>query len=545
MLRSMMARYLMPLALLVSLWPSAHQASAAKDKKPTLVVRIQSIEALMDNVKYLADQAGYGELAKQFEGFFKAFTGDQGLQGVNTKKPWGLYGNIGADFVDSEVILMLPIQDQKTFLNTIKGLGVNPDKDQRDIYSFYPPRSPIPVFFRFHNGYLFGAIARGKDALDTESLLVPAKVLAQDKTSVVSFELNLSDIPEEMRDLAIGQLERILTDQGSERLPGEGKATHQFRKQILEEAVKIVEIYLEGTDSIGLQLAIDQKAGEVKIASELSAKKDSKMQKIIDSLASPKSSVAGIIGKDAAVSGSITYELPGFVTKILKSGYGLVKDQVQKETRNEIAKEYANGLIKALEPVTKLKTLDIAAAMNGPSKDGHYTIVGGLSVPGGKQLESLVRKAVKDERIPARERSHVSVDVAKVGDTSIHRINIENELDDDALLIFGKTSIYIGVREDAVFFSMGAGALDAMKEAVKVKPITTIAEQFQVSVARLATLLEEEIPGAKALAAKMFKDGSKEDRIEITVVADKVVKSKLTIKTKLIGFFAKLARGRD
>src|SRR5262245_45522458 len=73
---------------------------AEQAKKPGLVVRVQSIDELLANVRYLAGLVGQEEQAKQIEGFLKSMAGPKGLEGIDTKRPIGLYGNFGPNGID-------------------------------------------------------------------------------------------------------------------------------------------------------------------------------------------------------------------------------------------------------------------------------------------------------------------------------------------------------------------------------------------------------------------------------------------------------------
>src|SRR5438105_2646835 len=139
--------------------------SAADEKAPTLTLRLAGLDDLIANIRYLAEQVGRDEEAKQFEKLIKSMVGgDKGLEGIDTKKPIAMYAFLGAQGVDSQGVLMLPIADQKVFLETLARLEIKPTED-KGIYEFQPPKSPQAAYFRFANGYVYGTV-RDKEALD-------------------------------------------------------------------------------------------------------------------------------------------------------------------------------------------------------------------------------------------------------------------------------------------------------------------------------------------------------------------------------------------
>ena len=62
---------------------------------PAIVVRVKSIDAVVDNFKLLASIAGREEAAAQIEGLIKTQVGDKGLSGIDMAKPFGAYARLG------------------------------------------------------------------------------------------------------------------------------------------------------------------------------------------------------------------------------------------------------------------------------------------------------------------------------------------------------------------------------------------------------------------------------------------------------------------
>src|SRR6059058_3199935 len=108
-----------------------------KPKAPTLTVRLPALDDLIADLRYLADQAGRGEEAKQFEKLIKTLAGEKGIEGLDPKKPLGLYAYLGSAGIDSQVVLMLPIADQKAFLDRLDAFGIKA-KENKGPYEFQP-----------------------------------------------------------------------------------------------------------------------------------------------------------------------------------------------------------------------------------------------------------------------------------------------------------------------------------------------------------------------------------------------------------------------
>src|SRR5205085_8564281 len=114
---------LIPLAALVCLIfvPAARPDDAKTTKKaaPALIVRMRSLDSILADFKYLAAQVGKEEEAKQADELLKERIGGKGLDGIDTKKPMGLYIFAGPNGTDSYGAFMLPVKDEKTILDIL------------------------------------------------------------------------------------------------------------------------------------------------------------------------------------------------------------------------------------------------------------------------------------------------------------------------------------------------------------------------------------------------------------------------------------------
>ena len=109
----MRMRLLTGLAGLCLLFAAA-PARAADDKPtaPTFFVRTKSIENLVADAKYLAEVADKADDFKQYEGIYKSMLKGNSLEGIDITRPIGAYGYLGANLVDSKVVVLVPIADE-------------------------------------------------------------------------------------------------------------------------------------------------------------------------------------------------------------------------------------------------------------------------------------------------------------------------------------------------------------------------------------------------------------------------------------------------
>src|SRR5262245_37196206 len=89
-------------------------AAFAQNAGPTVEVRVRSVNDLFAKAEYLGDILNQGEPAKQAAEFVKNLADEKkGIEGIDPARPFGLYGPLTKDVIDSPVVLMLPVADEE------------------------------------------------------------------------------------------------------------------------------------------------------------------------------------------------------------------------------------------------------------------------------------------------------------------------------------------------------------------------------------------------------------------------------------------------
>ncbi|HKB39807.1 MAG TPA: hypothetical protein VKD72_25450, partial [Gemmataceae bacterium] len=503
-------------------------------KTPTVVVRVQSLDGLIADARYLATLAGREEEAKQAEGFLKQFTGEKGIEGIDTKRPMGMYGFLTEAIHDSEAVVLLPVADEQAVLALLKRLNLTPEKDKDGVYSFQLPKPNIPIYFRFANKYVY-VTARDKDAIEEKRLLAPAVVLPAGEIGTASATFNLEGVPEDIRKMILGQVEMRLGNL-KEKQEKETKAQHALREKVIDEVAGTLKSLLDDGGSATVRLAIDQQGNDLSLSLSLAGRPGTTLAKNIQALGDTQSAVAGLIGSDSAMSAQATISLPESIRKAMgpaideatTAGLGRAKDA----TARELAERYA----KAIVPTLKAGMLDVAADLRGPSKDKLYTAVAAVRIKEGKDLDKAIRASV--EKLPEKEQARVKLDAESAGDIKIHRLDVGKEFDAKAKQLLGEKPVYFAVREDALILAMGEEGLDALKEAVNAKARSAPLVQVQMSLARLAEVIGREQKAAPEAARKAFGKDKDGDKVYLTVEGGKALKVRAGMKGAVVRFFA-------
>src|SRR5438876_12182497 len=90
------------------------QGAMAQDKKytpPTVVVRVRSVDTVIDNVKLVVALSGRENIAQQIEGLIKTKVGPKGFEGIDPKRPFGAYARFTEEVELPAGVVMIPIAD--------------------------------------------------------------------------------------------------------------------------------------------------------------------------------------------------------------------------------------------------------------------------------------------------------------------------------------------------------------------------------------------------------------------------------------------------
>jgi hypothetical protein len=542
----MRTRFL-PGLVLICLAATPFAARAADPKPlPSFVARMKSIDGLLDDLKYIAKLANKENEAVQLERMLRDAGDKNGLEGIDVKKPIALYGRIGANLADSEIVVMLPVADEKAFLALLNRYEVKADKDKDGIYTVKDERleqAKVSAYFRFANNYAY-ITANNAKFIAKDKLMLPAQVLPTDKLTTLSLTLSIDQIPEELKQIALGQFELHLGNAKEETMPNETEAQKKFRIAALDETAIVVKQLLTDGQDLSLSFDIDRKTEDISLALTLSGKSGSALAKSIEDLGKAKSIGAGLIGPDSAMN-MLVYLM---MSDTLKKAFEPVIDEGFKkalETESDKTKRaIANRFLKLIDPTFKSGELDLGLNLRGPNANGFYAGVGALKLKNGLALEKEIKDLLKDA--PAEDKKDLDVDFEKVKDVSIHRIRPGKDYSDDAKKIFGENPVYVAFRDDAIFLSMGEGGLAAIKDAItgQAKPSKTL--QFEIAMGRIAKLAPpEEQPETTNAAKKAFATAKNGDRITLSVEGGKSLKLRAAMKAQVVTFFALVAEAQE
>jgi hypothetical protein len=527
----------------------ADRAGPGKDRgpeppagfRPAVVLRLEALDELFADVRYLLEQAGQQQIGKGVEGALKAMTGgDGGLEGVDTKKPIALYATVQSKLTESQVVLLLPIADEKKFLELLDNLDMKVEKGADGVYTLKIENVPFPILFRFAHGYAYGTpkLSSNIKLPAKDKLPTPATVLAG-AGGLLSLTVNADRLPEQVRKLVVSAAALRLGNMKDEQLPGETDAQQELRGSILDELTAQVKSLLEEGGPVQAQLGVDRKKHELALALSVAGQPDTALAKNIAALARAKSVGAALVGKDSAAGGFFHLALPGEVVKKLgpaaDEGFKKALGKLDRDTRDLLA-----PLAKALEATAKAGQVDVGVDLRGPGDSGKYTALFAGKVKDGDRIESALKQVV--EKLPEEKRRPIKLNAARAAGVSIHQVT-PRKTDDFTRSTLGDGPIYLAVRKDAVLVGMGDGALEALKSALAAEAKQASPLQLELSLGRIAKLIDHYQKGADEAAKKAFKaPGS--DRVRLSVTAGKALEVKFSVKSSVLTFAALIEKAR-
>jgi hypothetical protein len=519
------------LALTVILPPVAR----AEDK-PAVFLRFAALDHLRSDFRYLGEVVGEGEKAKQLDELIGSKLGEKGLEGIDPKKPIGAYGWVGAFGIDSKVVLLVPVANQKAFIDLVSDtLDVKPKKGDDDVYTMEVERLPFAVFFRFVNGYAY-ITARDKEVLDKDKLLAPDVVLPGGKVGTASLTVNIDEIPDDLKEKALGAIENHFAALKDKEIPSHLDSHKKFRDAAVDELSAQVKSLFKHGGATTLRLDLDRKDGDLSLTVSVAGKSGSPLANTIRDLGKQQSCTAALLHPNSALKAELNASLPKKLRELLGPALQDTEKGALSKANDENQREILKTLLDGVMPTLKAAELDTALDIRGPNDKGAYTLVGGIKIQDGVNLERSFLKAA------ARFPQQVTLDVEKADQIHIHRINPEKNAKTLARQQLGDNPAYIAFRENVLFLGAGENGLSALKGALAIAPRTGKVMELQIALARAVRLFDDK--KQVEIAREVFGDGKDGDQLRISVEGGDALTLRLFLKAKLIDFVNRVEKAK-
>ena len=275
--------------------PAAPAAPAAATLKTVALIVVESYDDLMADVGQWGKLAQYPSAPQFLDGLIKVKTqGLQGLQGLDTKRPWGVV--VSTDGNGFSAVGCLPVTNLKKLLASLAP-AIGPAKEQNGLYQV--GAGPGPMFVKESNGWAL--ISNSQDSIATAPK-DPAAVLATvGKSYNIGVMVNVQNIPEMFRELALNQLKQLTQALRMETMTTCAKLRQGF--------VEGAELVLKEAEQATFGISLDRKTSLAHIDLQVVGTPGTKLAKELGQPPLPNSAFAGFLNLPAAMVASIARKL--------------------------------------------------------------------------------------------------------------------------------------------------------------------------------------------------------------------------------------------
>jgi hypothetical protein len=512
------------------------QAQPAKPVEPTIEVRLRSVDDLVEKAVYIGKLVGQEDAVMGVKQLVKNLSAEgQGLEGVDPKRPFGLYASFDTDVVNSPFTVMIPIASKDRFLQMLKErLDLVPEKGEGGTLKVKvpdPAANPVidALVMRFENDYLY--IGRTAKDLDPKNLITPKAFFKPDDTAVASLLVRMDRIPNEAKTFVIGQMELAIAEQ--KNMVGTNPVEKAAFAWVSDTFVNGMKSLVDDSKTISAKLFIDEKTDEFMVEATLTPKSGTTMAKYFSSLASQTSLPAGIASaKDTIVRGSAKLTMPQEMKKLFGELIDTVVATALKEVNNEQERDLAKRVFDTLTPTLKAAEIDAAASLLAPDAKGRPVLIGAAAIKNGKEIEKLV----KDLAPFAGNAAKFTFDIETIAGYTLHKVE-PSDVPPELEKFFGTKTIWLALSDNIAAFSIESdGAV--IKSAVKNKGIAVPVFMLELSAARLLPLVAQELKPdeVKAILKETFGDASPtgKDTVSVTITGGDSLAIRAKMKGKVI-----------
>jgi hypothetical protein len=510
---------------------TANLASAQKDVGPALEVRVRSVNDLLDKAEYLGDIVNQGEAAKQGAVFVRGLADAKtGLEGVDTARPFGLYGSLTPNVVDSPVVLMIPVADEKAVLNLLSTrLSLDPKKGEDGSYEVRVPNVPVPLFFRFAHQTLY-VTAQSAKGIDPSRLIEPKAFFAGMDESVASVRVHLDRIPEDVKNTALGQFELNLNDAKERAEPNETPAQKKLRVWALDRLMGTFQSVLADGKDLSIRLLVDPKTDNLTAEATFTARSGSGIAKVVNGIGKQTGKAVALAGvKNPVASVGVRYSIPETVRKELEPVIdALIAEQLDKVKGSD--RQGAKMALEAIAPTLKAGELDAGFVITGDQTK--LGLVGALGVAEGTGIEKTIKQFAP---FAPEDKAKFEFDVRKSAGLTLHKVAVPSP---ELKASFGTETVWLATSDKLLALSIESDG-KSLEEAVTARMTEGVTHngvlKAEFSVARILAAVEKQLSAEKIkqLTTEVFPEGVvSKDTASMTIEGGDALKLQFNLKGK-------------
>ncbi|HEV3137371.1 MAG TPA: hypothetical protein VGZ26_05695, partial [Pirellulales bacterium] len=445
----------------------------------------------------------------------KLFTQGQGLKGLDRNRPWGV--TLTTDGLSLQPLIFLPVDNLKELLDALSGLIGDAQDSGNGVFE-------INVFgqklFVKETKTKWAFVSMSPEAI-ADVPKDPAKLLGGlDKDYDVALRLNVQNIPELYRSLAVDQL-RLGVESGLDRTPNESDADFAARKKMVDGQIKALTTAINEIDQLTLGWALDTSAKTTHIDLSIAAVAGSDFSKQLSQVKETTSEFAGFLVPDAAASLNFSAKMAKDNTEQIVAALQTLRSHAQQhieadeklsdDATKKIAKEMVSEVFDAIQATIESGKIDAGATLN--LSDKSMALVVGAYVANPNSLEDALKKFAKlAEKEP--DFPGIKFDADKHGGVRFHTASLPVPKEEGISRVLGdKLDVAVGIGAKSAYLALGTDSLKLCQQLIDKSKADASKRvpPFQLNVS-LTPIFQ--------FAAAM------QDRPEVTMMAEELAKSK-------------------
>jgi len=432
---------------------------AQDPSKAALVVAINNLNEVFNDVSAVAQWAGAADQVG-----FPLMMGRAAVSKVDQNKPIG--GFVSLDQGEPKSMVFLPVEDLKGLfaqakeqIGSPKELGDGKYEFRVNGQSIYVKEGKGWAYISNDSGYLANTPAN------------PAETLAAlTRQYDIAVQLNVQNIPAELRNLARTQIKSLLANARG------GAGDPALQEQMRKNVEKQLDTLFDDVDSVTIGVAIDAKAQNIALEFAMTARDGTDLAKQMALSKDAKSEFAGLATDAAAVSMHlITALAPTDIDQVL-GNFKALRQQAMKEIDNDgripdpsardTIKGALSSIMDAVESTIKGGKLDLGSSIV-LEDDEFQMVIGGLLVDGAK-LENGIKKLVELAK-NAPDAPQIQLNAGSYKGVNFHVIEVPLDgASDDVQDIFGESvEITLGIGADRMFLAVGDDGIGLIKAGMQ------------------------------------------------------------------------------
>jgi hypothetical protein len=389
---------------------------------------------------------------------------------------------------------------------------------------------------RFSDGHVYFAIGTNPEpALDPKALVAPTKIYKPTEKAALAVTFHFDRITPEMKKAALTWLADA-KKKLAEQIDANDPMQAAF-KPALAEVEKLAVRYLallEGADTASVKVGLDKATGEAYIDGTLTPKPGTQLAKEIAARKPAQNRFAGLFTADTVAG--MKYTAPLFAEEI-RNAFGAVSEQQQKDVLNMLpaaAKATVEELMKGQARTLKSGDFDVAMAVRGPNKNGHYTAVAAMSFDDPSALEKEFKKFMEKDG-PPENIGAFKWDAAKAGNVSIHTFKINAAELPPPVKVFGDdTTLAFAFAPKGIYVAFGPDPIATIKDAMNAKPAESAALEVVLNPAKLGALVEKFGGNAFTIEQAIGKDDKLISAGSLKVLSGKELTVRFALNLKVL-----------